>query len=443
MIDSISIQRQQYAKFSKEDLSKKTVKELREIAPKLGISSLKREGKKVVVARARKEELIEVIHKACEVYNRPVVANDDIEDEPIYENIEQLYNDIAEKYYQGVFKDGRWELKGLKQYQIECLAEKVAVKPEFMVIVAKLASEIKKVVIEQTGNPVINASTAINYRSEISKRIEKMVLRDAHEFPENEFEKTFKLFYDSLKASFALYSTEKRERTNINLNKRQNEAIEIECRHLVEWAKDRLVNLPQDSARYTEVAIAIAVLTGRRQSEIMSSAKFSGTDSDSRLMFSGQLKKHKNEMTQAYEIPVLANGANAVLAGIEWLESRGKRELPEDESLESQQRSAKTAHDRFSRYLSTETKKVLEKYVVLPDNASWFLDGKDRKKFHLFRQIYAQIAVQKFFPTHGTGRKLKQILTEIMGHSDLESSKKSAAESYDSDIWVSDIDKIP
>jgi hypothetical protein len=58
----------------------------------------------------------------------------------------------------------------------------------------------------------------------------------------------------------------------------------------------------------------------------------------------------------------------------------------------------------------------------------------------LFRQIYGQCIFPVFF--EGSGRKLNQVLTEVMGHSSSMSSRKHAAENYDSDCFVKDIDAI-
>ncbi|MBW4430942.1 MAG: telomere resolvase [Pelatocladus maniniholoensis HA4357-MV3] len=176
-----------------------------------------------------------------------------------------------------------------------------------------------------------------NWRSQILKRIEKMVDRDNDSYPDNLLSQTFKLFYDSVQASFADVQRQKAESSNKSLNQRQNNAIDIKVVNLIQWAKGRLVTLPEVPSLWHQVAVALMILTGRRQSEIMSSAKFSPVGSDSYVEFSGQLKRHDGETVGAYEIPALANSAEAVIAGLQWLEDNNKRVAPVDQSYQSQQ----------------------------------------------------------------------------------------------------------
>jgi hypothetical protein len=68
---------------------------------------------------------------------------------------------------------------------------------------------------------------------------------------------------------------------------------------------------------------------------------------------------------------------------------------------------------------------------------------KDRRNFHMYRQIYAQIAPAYLaLKPENSRRKFQQIRAEIMGHSMSATSQNSAQESYDSDVIVSDIDVI-
>jgi hypothetical protein len=178
----------------------------------------------------------------------------------------------------------------------------------------------------------------------------------------------------------------------------------------------------------------------------MSSAKFEAIeDKANAVMFSGQLKRHNGENVEAYEIPILGNAAREVINGIQWLEDNSKRVICLDDSYESQQVGAKKAHDRFSRYLSEVAKKIISDYVVVGSPDDWMLadesgKSKDRRKCHLFRQVYGQCVFPVFFSE--SGRKLNQVLTEVMGHSSSASSRKHAAENYDSDCFVKDIEEI-
>jgi hypothetical protein len=121
---------------------------------------------------------------------------------------------------------------------------------------------------------------------------------------------------------------------------------------------------------------------------------------------------------------------------VEWLEAHGKRaDTP------------KAAHDRFSRYLSEAAKRVCG-YITSPaQDWSEYTDAKgkvrDRRKCHLFRQIYGQVVIPVFYPrVEGRGKKAKRILTEVMGHADRASSRNHAAEAYDADVFVMDTDEL-
>ena len=318
--------------------------------------------------------------------------------------------------------------------------------PEFFSIVSSLRPELELLIKNRTGNNEINPNTLSNYRSQVLKLVENRVNNESVNYPDNKLKITFKQFYDSIQASFSDVRRTKAETSNINLNNRSNHAIDIKATNLISWAKSRLENLPTLSSQWQEVAIALMILSGRRQSEIMSSAKFETIEGETdAVMFSGQLKRHNGENVDAYKIPILGNAACEVINGIKWLEDNKKRVICEADSYEAQQVAAKKAHDKFSRYLSEVAKKIISDYVVVGSPDDWELADesgkkKDRRKCHLFRQIYGQCVFPVFFES--SGRKLNQILTEVMGHSSSASSRKHAAENYDSDCFVKDIEGI-
>lgn len=456
--DKITEARSTYSDFSLENLMSKDFKvvDLRKIAPEIGISHITREGKDIPVNNARKDELAQAIYAACEVY-RVAKMQKAQEVEEIksseYPDFEQELQDVAHKYYEGVFDStakahqNPWKFVGLKECVTRALAKKEAFVPEFFTLVSSLKPELESRIQARTGNKDVNPRTLHNWKSQVLKKIEQQVERDASQFPNNELQKAYGRFYEAVQATFQAVRRERIETSAINLSKRQDSALDVRVSQLIQWAKDTVTNLPESPAKWREVAIAIMILTGRRQSEVMSSAKFEPTDSDDRLSFSGQLKRHSDESVAPLDIPVLGSKANAVLTAVEWLESHGKREIPTSTSFDDQQKAAKKAHDRFSRYLSETAKEVCE-FIGKDPDASWYVERegskpKDRRNCHLFRQIYGQVVIPVFFPhSDGRGRKPKQILTEVMGHSNRASSQKHAAEAYDSDVFVVDIDEV-
>jgi hypothetical protein len=128
-----------------------------------------------------------------------------------------------------------------------------------------------------------------------------------------------------------------------------------------------------------------------------------------------------------------------------WLEANNKRIISDDYSRQGIHKAAKKAHDNFSKYLSQMAQKVCDSYIILDEGARWeYIDenGKtrDRRKSHLFRQIYGQVVYPVFYAN--SNRELAQILIKVMGHSKTPSSRSFAFSNYDSDIEVRDIEAI-
>ena len=262
------------------------------------------------------------------------------------------------------------------------------------------------------------------------KRIADKVNTYATQYPDNALKTNYDLFCKSVAAAFSDLSAQKFITQNENLNNRANNAVNVDVTRLVAWSTKLLENLPERPDRWTAVAIALMVLTGRRQSEIMSSGKFVLAD-DNKLVFTGQLKRHHDDGNIAITIPALCE-PELIINAINWLDSWRKRIAPADDSFDAQQKAAKKAHDKYSRYLSQAAKAALTELVDIAGD--WITDGKDRRKCHLLRQIYGQLAYKRFYA--GSGRKIGQVLTEILGHADSAGSRKFAAESYDADIFV-------
>lgn len=452
--DPITNNRRNYAKYSESELNSKKFKtsELRNIASSVGIRCLQRGEIKIYRNLARKAELAKAIAEACEAY-KPKVSVDSEEKQEAkastFHNQENERRVLANKYYSGKFnaKTNKWEFIGFKECVTRAVTTNKVVVDEFFILVASLKSELEAIVKSRSPNKELIASTLSSWKSDILKRIEKRVNEDASQFPDNLLKEHYSRFYDAVQAIFQEFRREKVQKTTHNLNLRENQAIDIKVSSLVLWAIDQVTNLPESSAKWKEVAIAIMILTGRRQSEVMSSGKFYLTDSEHHLIFTGQLKRHDDVAVDGYEIPILGGCATGIINAINWLEMHGKREKPDDESLEAQQKAAKKAHNRFSRYLSEAAKKVSELIEVV-HKESWVFTQengkiKDRRNCHMFRQIYGQCVIPVFFPSeNGTGRKANQILTDVMGHSSSASSRKHAAESYDADVKIEDVERV-
>lgn len=415
--------------YTLESLKDRNVKELKKLARDNGIQRFDRDGESFNLSYARRKELLGVLEKHLLDARKSPFRLDD------YQDVETEQESIAKKFFDGVLNKERWELMGLKEILIRnaMSGDPFSTVEDFFKLVSQFRPTIERALRERTDE--INPHTLLNWRSSILQKIEAMVknLPASDGQKEEEFQETYARFYHAVMSGFADVGKMKREKGNVELKHREDNAVEVNVCQLVEWAADRVTNLPEKKSAWAQVAVAVMVLTGRRQSEVMATGGFEATDSDSHLVFSGQLKRHEETEVPPFEIPVLGQAAQGVIDAVEWLEARGKRE-----------ETAKAAHNRFSRYLSAAAKQVCG-YITSPaQDWYWSADSKgnqrDRRKCHLFRQIYGQVVIPVFFPRiDGRGKKAKRILTEVMGHADTASSRSHAAEAYDADVFVLDV----
>ena len=134
-----------------------------------------------------------------------------------------------------------------------------------------------------------------------------------------------------------------------------------------------------DSDDWSDLAAALAVLTGRRCAEILSTAEFEYKSTYS-VNFTGALKRRQEPIELQFEIPTLA-GASIVISALaklrKWVDTTG---------LDNRAINNKYAHavinscDRHFREL-------------VPTR-----DGEDNLYTHLFRAVYATIATHWYCP---------------------------------------------
>ena len=336
-----------------------------------------------------------------------------VEDE--YQGYKEKIDTIAQSYYEK-----------LKAYTLELCVQKCLFLPTFFEIVSPFKSEIEN----EFGTNAYSVSNAVSL---VLKGIEVFATAEANQFPGDILLQQYQAFYKSIKSLMSEYSKAKRVEGQKRLNARQQSTIDIEVSSLLLWSKSRLQNLPRLGKDWTEVAIALMCLTGRRQSEIMCSGNFEFVDNNW-VEFSGQLKKHSLESVQSYRIPVLMGAAREVVEGLKWLSDSRKRVQIIDNDVST---AVKKSHDMYSRYLSASVKDILGAYVKTSD--SWVHAGKDRKKCHLLRQIYGQVVYPVFFKD--SKQKISQVLNMVMGHNDSLEAGRNSSICYDADVVVIDIEK--
>ncbi|MEP0872800.1 telomere resolvase [Trichocoleus desertorum AS-A10] len=134
-----------------------------------------------------------------------------------------------------------------------------------------------------------------------------------------------------------------------------------------------------ESPEWSEVAAALAVLTGRRSSELLSTAKFEPKTRWS-VVFTGALKRGGETQTLSFEIPTLTTSEKVCKAL-----AKIRRELPEALEL-----PAKEVNARFGPAVAAACDRHFSDLV--PPRAGGNLYT------HLFRAVYATIATFWYCP---------------------------------------------
>ena len=134
-----------------------------------------------------------------------------------------------------------------------------------------------------------------------------------------------------------------------------------------------------DSREWAEVAAGLAVITGRRCTELLQTAEFTYASPFS-VWFAGALKRRKEAMELRFEIPTLAPAKQAIAA------------------LDTLRQKVDTAGldlETVNRKYSPPVAKACDRYfaALIPQRA-----GRGNLYTHLFRTIYARIATHWYAP---------------------------------------------
>ncbi|MBD2505449.1 protelomerase family protein [Anabaena azotica] len=344
---------------------------------------------------------------------------------------------IAKKlYFATADKD---DLTGLREYQLNLCKTQKYFLPEFAILVARTRVIIEDYANAKSPEGKAHPGSIQKIRVEIMRYLAGIIKPENDKFPpvnDRTLEDTFNDFDTAVRGAFSDIGAAK-----YKLNKARSEAAEEDVRAIkvlpyISWAIDTVNNLPQSAAKWKEVAIAVMLLTGRRQSEVMSSGIFTYVD-DAHVIFEGQLKRHVAEVVAPEKIPVLGKAAQGVVNAIAWLEKFNKRTLPESRTVEAIQKAAKVSHDRCSRYIA-ETMATLCGLCQITNGKEWVVTegSKQVNKFkgHLNRQIYAQVCSGLFNDVNESKKRayISRILLE----------NRDAALSYDRDIEIQDINAL-
>jgi len=264
--------------------------------------------------------------------------------------------------------------------------------------------------------------TKLRYRTEIMNALKSSVQAEQGSFLKPALESAIGILEDALTEALAEAYNAKKNDYRQKVAERKDNKTEIDAKPLLMFAESVLKNLETLKTRdWTMVSVAIAIATGRRMAEVHGADTSFERKGDA-LLFTGQLKAKGAaadyyEENPTYEIPCLAY-PELVVAGHAWLREKGK--------LES---DPKKAHNRFSRYLSEQTKKVFFQAEIPGDSK--------KKTYKALRAIYGQVA----FARSGANDEAAY-LAQILGHGrqDLASGGRIAdfmtPQSYNSDWKV-------
>lgn len=252
--------------------------------------------------------------------------------------------------------------------------------------------------------------------SELSKFDKSWLLDSATYHP---VKTTITHFRECLNLLFSEYQMDVNQDYRQRVEKRSSDENRIEC-DLTKYLQTahRILTLCESGASKTDVnwqdvSCALALVTGRRMSEIHQSGVFSKIG-DHEVKFSGQLKGKSRTLDGSklikaeFNIPTLVS-ASLVLSGLEWLDREGKR-------LDSKTGTPEQVNKTWGKYLSRRAKSEWE---VITDEQWQAVDPQDKWTFHKFRGLYFIACLANLNQT-ASFSTIKRLAPTILGDSDIK-----------------------
>lgn len=286
----------------------------------------------------------------------------------------------------------------------------------------------------------LKPETVMSYKSTLKNLVSDMIEGQTANHHHTKYLEIFDIIFGckregryvrgELDKALTTQSTAKGLSGNHNLTVRKGNQSIANLSSLYDFALETLGTLlPTDNPKADElwqkVAISLMLVTGRRLSEIMSTAIFTPYDRDGWVVFEGQLKTKDDESAKPYPIPMMAD-FETIDRAMNWLRSNGKHN-PDPAK----------AHQNYSKPLSATTK-TLDSLIDYTERETVIKDGIEKPRMltsHTCRQIYAQIWKES---SELEGAPHHRIST-ILGHG---SEDNGTALRYDADIEVKDASAI-
>ncbi len=200
----------------------------------------------------------------------------------------------------------------------------------------------------------------------------------------------------------------------------RNEAIQfIDNPDLIVGKAVELLGSPE----WSDICAGLAVLTGRRSSELLSTARFAKASQWS-VSFTGALKRRGEVQELCFEIPTLTT-ADRVLKAL----AKVRSELPDATEL-----SAEVVNRKYGQAVIRACDKHFTGLVPLRE-------GKDNLYTHLFRAVYATIATFWYCPPTVNDTEFKAAIQghfAILDEANPQLRRKLAASRHYADYEIAD-----
>jgi Telomere resolvase len=178
-----------------------------------------------------------------------------------------------------------------------------------------------------------------------------------------------------------------------------------------------------DSPEWADIAAALSVLTGRRSSELLATAKFTAASPYS-VTFTGSLKRRGELQELSFEIPTLAN-SKQVCSALDKL----RQQLPDAGGM--------TPESVNLKYGPAVARACDKHFTDLVPHRQ----GKDNLYTHLFRSVYATIATFWYCPPQVDPVEYRAAIQGhyvILDEMDMERRRSLAASRHYADYEIAD-----
>jgi hypothetical protein len=176
------------------------------------------------------------------------------------------------------------------------------------------------------------------------------------------------------------------------------------------------------SDRWSQIAAGLAVVTGRRISEILKTAQFEMVSPYS-VMFTGAAKRRNESIPLTFEIPTLVP-ASIVIDAISRL--RGQ--------LDTSDLTNRQINDKYEQPVAVMCDRYFQDLVPTRD-------GKNNLYTHLFRAVYATIATHWFCPTTVSDLEFRAYIQghfKVLDEQNLSKQTDMASQKHYWDYKISD-----